>query len=117
MTDNVIHVKKGDRLPKVRARLSGRDDTGAKVIKDLTGCTVRMLVRLISAPSSTTATSYACTVDVDPTSGWVEYAWAAGNTDTPGTYFVEFEVTDGSGKQETFPNDGFVTLDISAALG
>jgi len=44
--------------------------------------------------------------------GRVRYAWQTGDTDTPGTFQGEFEVTYSTGEIETFPNDGFLAIEI-----
>lgn len=51
---------------------------------------------------------------VDPTNGIVQYKWAAGDTDTPGTYFGEFIVDwNGAGTDDlTCPNDGYIVIVI-----
>ena len=42
----------------------------------------------------------------------VGYAWQTGDTDIPGTFQSEFEVTYSTGEIETFPNDGFLAIEI-----
>jgi len=44
-------------------------------------------------PDGTTVFSGACTVDVDPETGKVTYAWGVADTATPGLYNVDFLVT------------------------
>jgi hypothetical protein len=40
----------------------------------------------------------------DPENGAIQYDWASGDTDTPGTYYAEFQVTYTDGSVESFPN-------------
>ena len=40
----------------------------------------------------------------DATNGAFEYAWQTGETDTPGKYQIEFEITPASGGKFTIPN-------------
>jgi len=42
--------------------------------------------------------------------GLVQYNWVTGDTDTIGTYKVEFEVTYLDSSIETFPNNGYETV-------
>lgn len=46
----------------------------------------------------------------------VVHTWQAGDTDTPGHYWAEFEVTYGDGAIETFPNAGYLDIVIDAQL-
>lgn len=43
----------------------------------------------------------------------VAHLWASGQTDAPGRYQAEFEVTYSDGAVETFPNLGFITVIIA----
>lgn len=47
-----------------------------------------------------------------PNMGKVRYLWTAGDTDEPGMYHAEFEVTIG-GKKLTFPNNSYFTVQIT----
>ena len=42
------------------------------------------------------------------------YDWQEGDTDTAGTFFAEFEVTNANGTKETFPNDKPLTITVKA---
>lgn len=53
----------------------------------------------------------------DPEGGVIQYDWQDGDTDTVGTYSVEFQVTFADGTVETFPNDGNLTVSIVRELG
>lgn len=99
-----IFLKQKDRLPKLRATLM--DGNGPI---NLTGATVKVWFRL-KAGGEGSERSGNCTI-IDPENGVVEYAWAAGDTDVPGDYYVEFVVTI-TGMTMTFPNDGYLSMTI-----
>jgi hypothetical protein len=48
--------------------------------------------------------------------GNLSYAWAAGDTATPGEYAAVWRCTDSSGKTQTFPQGGSLTVTIVAAV-
>lgn len=49
--------------------------------------------------------------------GEIEYQWDTGDfIETAGIYRIEFEVEDATGRVETVPNDGFVTVEIEEEL-
>jgi len=53
---------------------------------------------------------------VTPLSGLVRYNWQAADTATVGSYQVEFEVTYADATVETFPNDGYIRVEIIADI-
>ncbi len=101
-----VNVKKGDLLPKVTARLL--DGNGAPV--NLTGCTV--VFRLFAGIGGTPIWSHVATI-LDAAQARVEYAWAAGDTDTPGLFFADFRATDSMARSQSFPNDGYFEVEIT----
>ena len=54
---------------------------------------------------------------VDAKHGVVLVPLEPGDTDTAGTYWAEFEVTFGDGRVETYPNRGYLTVNIEPDLG
>lgn len=48
--------------------------------------------------------------------GRVRYDWQVGDTDTVGSYYVEFEVTYADNSVETFPNNGNKTVSVVREL-
>jgi hypothetical protein len=48
--------------------------------------------------------------------GMVQYVWAAGQTDVPGQYGLEWKVTFGDGTVRTFPNDRTVSFTIRPSV-
>lgn len=54
---------------------------------------------------------------VDGGQGIVRYDWQPGNTNEPGFYRAEFEVTYTDGTVETFPNDSYITVMVKTELG
>ena len=48
----------------------------------------------------------------DAAAGEIWVVWAAGETDATGVYRAEFEVLYDDGKVETFPNDGYISVQI-----
>ena len=102
-------IKKGDTSPSIQSTL--KDSAGVAV--DLSGATVKIHMKAIGA--STLKVDEAMTV-VNATSGIVRYDWSSSDTDTSGTYYVEFEVTKADNSVETFPNNGNATVVITKSL-
>jgi len=90
-----IYVKQGDLLPIVEATLKFEDET----VMDLTGASVNF--HMVDQ-EGTVKVDASATIKDPPTDGKVQYAWVSGDTDTPGRYRGEFEVTSG-GKTQTWP--------------
>lgn len=102
-------IKQSDTLPVLSATL--KDAAGAAI--DLTGATVtfRMRRRGRTGPLKIDA---AATV-VSALAGTVQYAWASGDTDTPGSYDAEFRLTLPAG-QETVPNGNNLDIEVVSAV-
>lgn len=102
-------IKKGDRRPRYRVQLTAN---GSPV--DLTGATaIRFLMK--SGVTGALKIDGVATV-VDAATGIIEYPWAAGDTDTSGTFNIEFEVN-WAGEKQTFPSSGYFTCTINDDLG
>lgn len=103
-------IRRGDRLPALTAILE--DSAGAPI--NLTGWTVRLNM---SAVGSTHRTIDNATVSVtNATGGAVSYAWGASDTASTGLFNLEFEGTNGSGLERTFPAPDFVLISVLSAL-
>ena len=101
-----FYVKQNDTAPSIRATLKDGDDDAI----DLTGAEVRFHMRSIGGTSA--KVDSAATV-VTAASGIVQYDWVAADTDTVGTYQAEFEVTYSDTRIETFPNNGYIVVEIT----
>ena len=54
----------------------------------------------------------AVTISSDTDGTFFQYDWLTGNTDTEGDYEGEFQITLASTKIETYPNKGFIPIEI-----
>jgi hypothetical protein len=75
-----------------------------------------------TGPDGTTVINRAAVTVVDVTVGAevrkaFEYDWQAGDTAASGLHRAEFEATFPGARALTYPNRGFITIDISADLG
>ena len=104
-----VTLKRGDTRHAIRAVL--KDATGSPV--NLTDCTVSF--HMASLGRSATVSR---AVDIHDTAGgevWVVFA--PGETDISGGYYrAEFQVVYGDGRRETFPNDGYISIQILSDL-
>jgi hypothetical protein len=100
-----FYVKQNDTSPAMLATL--QDANGSAI--DLTAASVRFHMRAIG---SGTATVDAAATIVTAASGIVRYDWEASDTATIGSYQAEFEVTYADTTIETFPNDGYIRVEI-----
>jgi len=101
-----FYIKQNDTSPSVLATL--QDANGDAV--NLTGASIRFHMRVIG--SAQTTVDAAATI-VTAVSGIVRYDWIAADTDTVGSYQAEFEVTYADASVETFPNDGYIRVEIT----
>lgn len=91
-------IKQNDTSPSLQATL--KDAAQSPVV--LSGATVMFHMKSIDG---TVKVDQPMTI-TDADGGVVRYDWQAVDTDTVGTYYVEFEVTYADASIETFPNNG-----------
>lgn len=96
-------IKEGDLDPSFGVQLTV---SGEAV--DLTGKTV--VFRMRDTNTGLVVVERAATI-VDTTTGHVEFQWADGDTDVPGLYRAQFEVTS-AGRPRTFPADDYLYIRI-----
>jgi hypothetical protein len=101
-------IKQNDTSPSLQATLK---DAALDPI-NLTGATVRLHMKSVDG---TIKIDQPMTV-VTPLQGLIRYDWQAGDTDTVGTYYVEFEVTYADASIETFPNNGSKVVSVVREL-
>lgn len=107
-----LTLKQNDTWPPLTFTLSG---TGGPI--DLTTATsIKVILKTASVVVTGTATK---DPDQVVNKGKATYTWAVGDTAVIGTYDVEFEVNWGGSpaKIETFPNTGYLSLEIKDDLG
>jgi hypothetical protein len=100
-----FYVKQNDTSPAMLATLQDADGNAVNV----TGATVRFHMRPVG--TTTVVVDEAATI-VTPLDGLVRYDWQAADTATIGSYQAEFEVTYADSSVETFPNDGYIRVEI-----
>ena len=101
-------IKQNDTSPSLQATL--KDATLAPI--DLTGATVMLHMKGVDG---TIKVDQEMSI-TDATAGVVQYDWQSGDTDTAGTYYVEFEATYADDSIETFPNTGSLALVVTKEL-
>lgn len=101
-------IKQNDTSPSLQATLKDASLTAINLV----GATVRFHMKSVDG---TLKIDQPMTV-VTPLEGIVQYDWQAGDTDTVGTYYVEFEVTYSDNSVETFPNNGNKVVSVVKEL-
>lgn len=99
-----FYVKQNDTSPAMLATLQDADGNAI----NLTAASVRFHMRQIGGSIVVDAAA----IVVTPLSGLVRYNWSAADTTTIGSYQAEFEVTYADASIETFPNDGYIRVEI-----
>lgn len=102
-----FYIKQNDTSPSIRATL--KDGDGSVI--NLTDCTVRFHMRSIGGTS--TKIDASASIVSPSASGVVQYDWVPADTDTVGSYQAELEVTYGDLSVETFPNNGYIRVEIT----
>lgn len=110
-SDDVAYIRQNDTSPT--ADIICKDNDGNVV--PVTGATV--IFRMKKVRSDTLKVESAGSV-VDGAAGHIRYAWVTGDTDTPGRYECEFQVTFSDGSIETFRNgENNLKIQITPELG
>lgn len=102
-------IKQDNTSPLLGAQLQDADFNPI----DLTGATVVFNMSDIS--DGVVISGAACTV-TDEENGRVQYAWQSSDTETAGSFRGEFQVTYSGGDVETFPNNGYIRVNIIASI-
>ena len=100
-------LKQNDTAPSIRASL--KDGSNSAV--DLTSASVKFHMKTVFG--NTTKINASANIISPETNGVVQYNWTSNDTNTPGTFFGEFEVTHSDGTVETFPNNSFITVEVT----
>jgi hypothetical protein len=103
-------LKAHDRLPPIKAVLSG----GGADPLDLTDATTVTFIMRNKTGGAPKVNAPA--VVEDALGGTVRYDWAAGDTDTAGSYQAEWQITWNDGKKQTAPTLSYHTVDVLADL-
>jgi hypothetical protein len=102
-----ITIKRNDTRDAIKATLS--NESGPV---NLDGATVRFLMSRRGVNKIDRQSQIQ-----DAAAGIVWVTFEIGDTDETGLFQAEFEVTFSDGRIETFPNDGFILIDIINDLG
>lgn len=109
-------MKQNDTAPSLAVTLVDIGPCGDDAVVDLkSGSSVVFNMRLRG--SQTSKVDRAASVITNSALGEVEYRWQAGDTDTPGKYEGEFEVTFADGKVITYPREGYIPIPIGEDFG
>ncbi len=99
-----VHIKQGDLEPPVTATLMQAVGTAAATVIDLTVATgVKFAMR---ARDGTLKVNAAGTI-VSAAAGTVKYVWTGTDTDTPGNYDCEWQITWPTARPQTVPGAGY----------
>ncbi len=105
-----ITIKQDDTQPAMKVRL--KDSAGNPV--SLTGASVRVAIQHYSQPDiKFLRDAYI----QDAITGEVWLVWQSEETRVTGLYRIEFRVTYQDGNRETFPNDGYLMVNILERIG
>ena len=98
-------IKQTDTSPILRYALIPADRT-------LAGAVVRFRLKIPGGPTVIDAPAEIVS-DLPPV---VQYVWQPGDTSRAGEYEGEFPVVYADGGRETYPNQGFIPVEISANI-
>lgn len=92
----VLKLRLNDLQPYYYASIVDSDGTAVS----LSGATAVFSMRTVDGTLKVNRQS--ATIS-DATNGYLHYVWQSGDTDTAGSYYIEFEITPASGGKFTVP--------------
>jgi len=103
-------IKRGDTSPNIVFELKNSNETN----RNISGYNnIRFYMRDATTAEVIISEDISGNVIVeDSQRGYVEYDWSEGDTKKSGLYHSEVEVEFSNGSIETFPNNGFVEIEI-----
>ncbi len=104
-----ITLKRGDTRHAIRAVL--KDADGDPV--NLTDCEVKFHMAPLGRQAIVNRAAHIQNAE----KGEVWVVWVPGETDTAGIYRAEFQVVYLDGRKETFPHNGYISIQIMNDLG
>jgi len=104
-----FYIKSGDVSPGIRTILYDSEDQEINLLN------ARVRFKMRELGTKVTFVDQPATIISSP-NGTVQYNWQPGETSTPGLYQAEFEVTYPDGSVETFPNDGYMDVEIRGKI-
>jgi hypothetical protein len=104
-------IKRNDTSPSIVGTAVRKLDN---TVIPITGATVRFHMGRIG---ETRLVDAAAAIFTDGSDGKMKYDWQAADTIAIGNYKAEFEVTFADGSIETFPNGGYIDVQITPDLG
>jgi hypothetical protein len=107
----IYTIKQNDTVPDINASLVEADLSPI----DLTSASSVYFIMRASGTVGDPKVKDTCTI-TDAVNGQVQYLWQTGDTDTAGTFDVEFEIHWGT-EIQTVPNDTYITIKIVPDLG
>lgn len=105
-------IDTGDTLPAIQVVLS---DANGQILDLTLATSIIFKMRPVNDPTLITINA-ACSIIGDPANGTVAYNWTSDDTSNAGDYYGQFHVTFSNGKTQTFPNDSYKTISITAAV-
>ncbi len=103
-----FYIKQNDTSPSILAELKDANNNAVNI----TSATAKIFIKSIDGILKVNEDMQI----INPALGLVRYDWQVGDTDTVGTYSVEFQVTYTDNSVETFPNTGSVALVVTKEL-
>ena len=103
-----FNIKQNDTSPSLGATLKDAQLTPINLV----GSTVKFHMKSSDGVVKVNQSM----VVTDAINGVVQYNWVTGDTDTVGTYYIEFQVTYSDSSIETFPNNGSLIVSVVKEL-
>lgn len=97
-----FHITVNDLGDKYLAQVENADGTRLDITSAAIVCTMKAINVGSGAPKIDRQDTGITITDAE--NGEFEYAWEEGDTDTPGTYKIEFEIAPNVGGKFTIPN-------------
>ncbi|MHA2047381.1 MAG: hypothetical protein ACW99G_21550 [Candidatus Thorarchaeota archaeon] len=108
-----FYIKEGDTSPPLVGTIV--DENEAPI--DLTNASTLKFLMINPGDAATKIDNTPNATVLDALTGRVQYQWSGADTDTPGDYDGEFEITWLSGDITTAPNFRYIRIKIGREIG